>query len=92
MDFYIKTNEVFTRNEIQPVTKIWTDIILYNISGYISIEMKGRIEKWTFKSILNLKMPWLFHLHSFWQKSTLKKNTLFVIYFMRVYWIIRTGS
>ena len=49
MDFYIKTNEVFTRNEIQPVTKIWTDIILYNISGYISIEMKGRIEKWTFK-------------------------------------------
>ena len=35
MDFYIETNEVFTRNEIQPVTKIRIDIILYNASGYL---------------------------------------------------------
>ena len=35
MDFYIRTNGVFTRNEIQPATKIRIDIILYNVSGYI---------------------------------------------------------
>ena len=32
MDFYIRTNGVFTRNEFQTVTKIGTDIILYNVS------------------------------------------------------------
>ena len=49
MDFYIKTNEVFIRNEIQLVSKIRTDIILYTVLHQdISIVMKRNTQKWTF--------------------------------------------